>query len=391
MPRAATRSVAVSCANTAVVVLILATGFGLPAPVQAQTLFDETFTWAAQANVDSACTTRAYSIQGPGYFRVQFAMDPNRRRDFFNRSDALYTFTSHDGWELTRNVEAVNGQPVPRDAPSGYRLGKPYTSDSEWKIPARPFAGEIQVCTPVNCNLANCSSYAATATLKVTFGAQSSDGGGSGVSAPAAPATGTDAARVLGDWRFDGNGYPGYVSLSLEAGRLVGHVYHDVTKKWEQLTDVRYSPQTGEISFTRPWPGNPEFQKYRGRLVAGAFQGTFTDNNTPGREYPWQARRFLGSIVGEWKLDGNGYAGRLKFEVQADRLEASVYYEVGQRWETLADVRFVPETGAVSFTRPWPGNPVFQRYSGQLEGYAIRGSFTDTNAPGRQFPWTATK
>lgn len=113
------------------------------------------------------------------------------------------------------------------------------------------------------------------------------DGDGS-----ARPGSG-DAALgpVLGTWALDGNGYPGTLRFSVESDVLVGKLRYDVAKAWETLTDVKYAPATGELSFTRPWTGKPKFQQYRGLVAGRSIRGRFTDVNSPGASFPWTATR----------------------------------------------------------------------------------------------------
>ena len=100
-----------------------------------------------------------------------------------------------------------------------------------------------------------------------------------------------DVSAILGKWKLDGNGYPGSLEFKLEGGQLTARLNYDVAKKWETLTNVKFVPDTGVVSFTRPWAGNPGFQQYQGRLVDGIIRGQFTDNHSPGQPFPWSTAR----------------------------------------------------------------------------------------------------
>lgn len=160
-----------------------------------------------------------YSIVGPGRFRVHFAIDPNYRRDYFNRSERLHNVTTHESCRETRRTELVNGQPMPADARWDFAIGKPFSSDVAWSVPAGPFKGTIELCSPVNCNLASCDRRAATAALKVDFGR--------GADAPAS----NEAARVTGTWSWFVNG-----DVTFQADGTLTQVSHSV--RWTRSGSV---------------------------------------------------------------------------------------------------------------------------------------------------------
>lgn len=112
---------------------------------------------------------RAVLDRRPGRHRVRFAMKPNDRREFFNLSDEISEETIHESWRETRHVVLVNGQEGPADARGDFAIGKPFSSDLEWSVPAGPFNGKIELCSPVRCNLASCDRRAATISLRVDF------------------------------------------------------------------------------------------------------------------------------------------------------------------------------------------------------------------------------
>ncbi len=57
------------------------------------------------------------------------------------------------------------------------------------------------------------------------------------------------------------------------------------------MAGVNYKSATGELSSRRPWIGNPQFQKSREKLGGNSISGTFTDNNSPDKTYPWSGRK----------------------------------------------------------------------------------------------------
>ena len=100
---------------------------------------------------------------------------------------------------------------------------------------------------------------------------------------------------ILGTWEINGNGYSGKLEISGDANALSARIYYDVAKRWETLADVHFDGSTGELSFRRPWSGNPQFQKYRGTMSGNSISGTFTDNNSPGKTFPWKANKINSS------------------------------------------------------------------------------------------------
>ncbi len=413
-----------------------------PEDLAAQALFDKTLTWTAASQVNDACASVPYSIVGPGRFRVRFAMDPTYRRDFFNRSDALYTVTIHEAWKETRRVDLVNGQPAPADARWDFAIGKPSSSDVEWSVPAAPFKGVIEICSPVDCNLASCNRRAAMATLKVDFGlgtgeagpgpgattggqvgnspagaghGESSRPGTRGEPAPAGtsgpsersrPAAGTarpQRQQLAGDWSFVANDYPGWLEFTVSGRKLGGRVYYEATKQWEMLADLEFDAASGAVAFARPWPGRPQFQRYSGYVRGSVIEGTFSDTNSPSQVFTWRATRqdgdpgeagrdaaWLLAATRPWRLTGEGLTAILQFDVQGGELSAKAFFD---DWERLFEVRFAPATGEVLFARRVSPDGRVQQFSGRLtrDREAMSGTFSDTYSPGRQFPWKAER
>jgi len=109
-------------------------------------------------------------------------------------------------------------------------------------------------------------------------------GGGSSGSSPS-------GSGISGTYSIIANNYPGKLELKISGTRGSGRIYYDVAKTWENLKNVSYNPGTGEITFTRPWRGNPTFQQYRGRISGSTISGSFTDNNSPGKSFGWSASK----------------------------------------------------------------------------------------------------
>ena len=99
---------------------------------------------------------------------------------------------------------------------------------------------------------------------------------------------------------------------------------------------------------------------------------------------PGAATGSLAPLAGEWKVNFNNFPGTLKITSTEGTLD------LGEGAEKLANLRFDPSSGAVSFTRPLPrfgaGNQ--QVYTGRLtrDGHA-EGTF-DCTISGKGFRWT---
>ncbi len=140
-------------------------------------------------------------------------------------------------------------------------------------------------------------------------------------------------------------------------------------------------------------PGEPRGAKPDATADGGDAKPDGADGRTPSGDSrkPAPDDTTLASVIGTWTLDGNGYPGVLRFAVEGGVLVGRLYYEVAKTWETLTDVKYVPATGELTFTRPWTGKPKFQQYRASVAGRSMRGTFTDVNSPGASFPWKATK
>ncbi len=112
----------------------------------------------------------------------------------------------------------------------------------------------------------------------------------SGSSASSSPVS-TKSSPVAGRWSINANNYTGILEITGSGSGLSARIYYDIAKKWETLADVRYNSATGDISFRRPWAGNPNFQLYKGKINGNQISGTFKDNNSPNNTYYWKGSK----------------------------------------------------------------------------------------------------
>lgn len=152
-------------------------------------------------------------------------------------------------------------------------------------------------------------------------------------------------------------------------------------------------PAVPEDPYAGVKPGEPRGAKPDATADGGDAKPDGADGRTPSGDprKPAPDDTALAPVIGTWTLDGNGYPGVLRFAVEGGILVGRLYYEVAKTWETLTDVKYVPATGELTFTRPWTGKPKFQQYRASVAGRSMRGTFTDVNSPGASFPWKATK
>lgn len=222
---------------------------------------------------------RSFSIRTAGLVRITHVVDPyypHSRRD--PNTGGLGAPRLGDGsiWPQPRLAEgSVPPRPMPGHTLTSWTIGAVKPGDYWISVsPALSFAwGQLSIKHRVKVEFS-----AGAAAPGETFGPGSTAGDG--------PATGATVTTFT----FDGNDYPGRLELTLGPGAVSGRIFYDVNGAWERLTDVAYDPATGRISFTRPWRGNPTFQRYTGRIAGGVAEGTFTDSNTPGRSFSWRGR-----------------------------------------------------------------------------------------------------
>ncbi len=98
-----------------------------------------------------------------------------------------------------------------------------------------------------------------------------------------------NTGSVSGKYKLNANNYKGILEINSDG--TGGKIYFDISKNWEAIENLTYDSSTGEIFFTRPWQGNPMFQQYKGKVSGSKITGTFTDNNSPGQDFPWEAEK----------------------------------------------------------------------------------------------------
>jgi len=93
-----------------------------------------------------------------------------------------------------------------------------------------------------------------------------------------------DLRRIQGLWQITSNSYPGKLEFYWTGTRWAGRINFDPSLPWDELIDIFFEPQTGQIQFTRPTYNT----RYSGTLSGNQMSGTFTE---VGRSFPWEARK----------------------------------------------------------------------------------------------------
>jgi hypothetical protein len=91
-------------------------------------------------------------------------------------------------------------------------------------------------------------------------------------------------ARIEGIWRITAISFPGKMEFYRTGGIWAGRINFGPGQPWDELTNIYFDPQSGEIQFTRPRNN----QWYTGILTGNRFTGTLTEGE---RTYNWEARR----------------------------------------------------------------------------------------------------
>lgn len=244
---------------------------------------------------------RSFRIPGAGLLRVTHWEDPFYAYGASNKNPntgGMGLSREGDGSWIGKDIHqgsepknGANGQPLKtcwvreftKGRDGGVEVSAPFTYGYWQQLPLKhkvrvEFSPGVLREGETFDSSCNISGGTAPATKPPT-----STGAGGGT-----PSPGT-AAGIAGSYALDGNGYLGKLEISVNGGAVTVRMYYDVARKWETMTNVRYSGNT--ISFTRPWAGNPTFQQYTGTIRGSSISGSFTDNNTPGRQFPWQATR----------------------------------------------------------------------------------------------------
>jgi hypothetical protein len=86
--------------------------------------------------------------------------------------------------------------------------------------------------------------------------------------------------------------------------------------------------------------------------------------------------------VGDWRIDANGYIGRLQLWMASGAAAGRLWLDAHQVWEALTAVSFNTNTDELAFTRGT------QRYTGKFAFDSLRGQFIDG---GRTYPWHAER
>ncbi len=97
------------------------------------------------------------------------------------------------------------------------------------------------------------------------------------------------SGQIDGKYNLNVNNYKGILEISGNGTAV--KMFLEIGNKWETLENLTYNSSTGEIYFTRPWSGNPDFQQYTGKVSGSKINGTFTDNNSPGQKFNWEAQK----------------------------------------------------------------------------------------------------
>jgi hypothetical protein len=195
-----------------------------------------------------------------------------------------------------------------------------------------------------------------------------------------------DLDRIQGLWLITANGVPGRLEFFRERNTWNGRISFDAHQRWEELTDIFFDSQSGQLQFFRPRFNQP----FTGTLSGNEISGTFTETGNP---FPWFARREASEITGRgdvrrvqgaWLITANDVHGRLELFWERNNWSGRISFDAYQRWEELTDVFFDPQSGQLQFFRPRFNQP----FTGTLSGNEISGTFTEA---GRNFPWFARR
>ena len=99
-----------------------------------------------------------------------------------------------------------------------------------------------------------------------------------------APPRTVDLRRIEGIWSITANDVRGRLEFSRTRNGWAGRIQFDRERPWEELVDIFFEDQTGNLQFVRPRYN----QRYTGALSGNQISGTFTEG---GGSYPWFAWR----------------------------------------------------------------------------------------------------
>ena len=271
----------------------------IPDHAAANTLAAERFQWPHQNQANHWGKRYPIKVRGPATITIHWGMQPFDGQTYFNKVDPVFSHNFADaGMEYVRGEELFDGKRRESfknaSADALFRKVRVYQAWSTWKLPAgRQYEGLVSVSAPGK-QTGSWTQHAADAWFEVRMGdalpvpKQPATANTTAIGQPAAGKA--DIAAPAGSYTLDASGYKGKLEISGSGSMPVVKIYYDVSGRWETMTDARFDPASGTLSFTRPWAGNPGFQKYTGRLSGSAISGTFTDNNHPaGKKFNWNA------------------------------------------------------------------------------------------------------
>jgi hypothetical protein len=90
-------------------------------------------------------------------------------------------------------------------------------------------------------------------------------------------------SRLEGPWSINFNNYPGRLEFSWTRGAWAGRFWDTGHNQWEELRDIFFDPQTGQLEFKHG------YQQWLGTLSGNRILGTFS---VPGLgQYHWEGWR----------------------------------------------------------------------------------------------------
>lgn len=98
------------------------------------------------------------------------------------------------------------------------------------------------------------------------------------------------------------------------------------------------------------------------------------------------------SLVGTWRINANGYTGKLELGSTQGMLSGRVWFDAHNVWEPLEELYFDEAIGELSFTRPGAN----QSYRGRLQQETLEGRFNqwsgrDYSANAPSYAWSASR
>jgi len=186
-------------------------------------------------------------------------------------------------------------------------------------------------------------------------------------------------SRIDGQWQINAGDSTGKLELYWARTNWTGRIWFDVYQRWEELREISFDAQTGQLEFTRPDAN----ERYSGTLSGNQILGIYT----VWTSYPWEGKREKGpphspQIEGRWLINAGNAPGRLEFYSTRGRWAGRIWFEVYQRWEDLTDISFDSRTDHLEFTRPG----VNEYYSGAVSRDRLSGTYS---VKGPSYRWEA--